>query len=206
VKACGNGCGSPIVIDTTGQGFHFTSVSGGVHFDISGTGNPVQIAWTAIGSNNAFLALDRNNNGKIDSGKELFGNFTGQPPSKNPNGFLALAEFDKPENGGNEDGVIDENDSIFPHLVLWIDENHDGISQPHELHGLPELGIHSLSLRYISNPKKDQYGNWLRYKGVVNPEGQPVGDHVNRVMYDVFFVIRTSNGVPFLCCTTCGPG
>lgn len=67
---------SPIIIDTTGEGFHLTSVQRGVVFDIAGTGHPAQMAWTAATSGNAFLALDRNGNGKIDNGKELFGNFT----------------------------------------------------------------------------------------------------------------------------------
>jgi hypothetical protein len=138
---------SPVIIDTTGEGFHLTSAKDGVVFDIAATGHPVQIAWTAATSRNAFLALDRDHSGKIDSGKELFGNFTRQPKSHDPNGFLALAEFDKPENGGNGDGIIDKRDAAFSHLLLWIDEN-DGTSQPNELHTLPELGVFSLALEY----------------------------------------------------------
>jgi hypothetical protein len=72
---------SPIIVDVGGRGFKLTSAIDGVKFDITGTNKPVQIAWTAAGSLNAFLAIDWNHNGKIDSGKELFGNFSPQPPS-----------------------------------------------------------------------------------------------------------------------------
>lgn len=179
---------SPIIIDTNGKGFRLTSAGDGVVFDIQGDGHPTQMAWTAKGSSNAFLALDRNHNGKIDNGTELFGNFTQQSPSADPNGFLALAEFDKPENGGNGDGIIDRRDWIFSQLVLWIDENHDGISQPKELHGLPELGVYSLALRYRESRRTDEFGNQFRYSAAVNPDPDDGESKDGRVAYDVFFV------------------
>jgi hypothetical protein len=187
---------SPIIIDTEGEGFHLTSAAAGVMFDIRGDGHPIKLAWTAPGSHNAFLALDRDGSGKITSGKELFGNFTAQPSSANPNGFLALAEFDKLENGGNGDGVIDEHDMVYTRLRLWIDANHDGISQPEEIHTLPELGVFSLALNYHDSRKEDQYGNQFRFKARVNPHGHDKRDEVRRDdtsevgrnAYDVFFV------------------
>jgi len=177
---------TPIIIDTTGTGFHLTSADKGVFFDIAGDGHPIKVAWTRPGSGNAFLALDRDGDGRIDSGKELFGNFTEQPPSPNPNGFLALAEFDKPENGGNGDGIIDSRDAVFSKLRLWIDDNHDGISQANELHTLPELGVFSLSLKYKVSWYTDQYGNHFRYKGVVNPDPRDGTSKDGRFDYDVF--------------------
>lgn len=185
--------GSPIIVDTTGKGFHLTSADAGVWFDITGDGRPIRLAWTAADSGNAFLALDRNHNGKIDNGKELFGNFTDQPKSDNANGFLALAEFDKPENGGNGDGIIDKRDAVFSRLLLWIDVNHDGISQPGELHSLPELGVFSISLHYRDDRHlRDRYGNWFRYQAALNPDPTDGESRDGRVTYDVFFQLAQS--------------
>jgi len=165
-------------------------------FDIKGNGHPLHIAWTDATSGNAFLALDRNGNGKIDSGKELFGNATQQPPSDDPNGYLALAVFDTSEYGGNGDGIIDERDAIFPYLLLWIDENHDGISQPEELHSLPELGVYSLALKYVDSPRTDEYGNQFRYKSAINPDPKDGESKDGRWDYDVFFTeVSPSSGL-----------
>lgn len=184
--------GSPIIFDLSGNGFLLTSVANGVKFDISGTGNPIQMGWTAQSADNAFLALP-GADGLVDNGKQLFGNFTPQPTSNNPNGFAALAVYDLPANGGNGDGIIDSRDAIYSQLRLWIDTNHDGISQPEELHALSSLGVVSVSLNYTLSLRVDQYGNLFRYRAAVDPNG-PDPAHVGRTAYDVFFVTAASSG------------
>ncbi len=182
---------SPLIIDADGKGFHLTSAEGGVMFDIAGDGHPIQMAWTAAGSTNAFLALPHN--GTITTGKELFGNYTPQTPSDHPNGFLALAVYDRPENGGNGDGVIDERDAIFSSLCLWIDSNHDGIAQPEEMHSLPELGVFSISLHYRESRREDQFGNLFRYKSRINlMDSEEEGSGPGPITYDVFFTTLDS--------------
>lgn len=181
----GRNCGSPILIDVAGQGFNRTSASNGVSFDISGTGAPVQMAWTAPGAQNAFLCLPDSTD-RCDDGKDLFGDFTPQPSSQTPNGFAALAVYDQFANGGNGDGVIDANDAIFSSLRLWIDSNHDGISQPNEIFTLPALGVSSISLAYREDRKTDQYGNVFRYRAKVTMGSS------EHWAYDVFFTIATS--------------
>jgi hypothetical protein len=184
--ACVQG-GSPILLDIDGKGFNLTSADSGVMFDISGTGHPIQMGWTAPGSDNAFLCLP-DSDGRCDDGKDLFGNFTPQPPSDTPNGFAALAVYDT-----NHDGVIDARDAIFSSLRLWIDANHDGVSQPEELHTLTALGVNSISLTYKASEKTDQYGNVFRYRAKVNPDA-PDASRVDRTAYDVFFVVLNPSG------------
>jgi hypothetical protein len=182
---------SPIILDLNGNGFSLTDAAHGVLFDISGSGKPVQIAWTAPGADNAFLTLDRNGNGIIDDGTELFGNFTPQPPSAHPNGFSALAVYDKSENGGNGDEIIDSRDKIFASLLLWVDTNHDGVCQPQELHTLPSMGVDSISLKYHASMRRDQFGNLFRYRARVNPHDHDDDPEVGHTAYDVF--LTTAN-------------
>jgi len=178
-------CYTPVLIDVQGDGIQLTNAQNGVLFNAV-PGHPARLAWTLADSDDAWLVLDRNVNGTIDSGEELFGNVTPQalpPPGESKHGFLALAEYDASAKGGNGDGLITASDAIFSALQLWQDKNHNGISEPSELRNLSESGIATIECKYKESKRTDEFGNNFRYRAKVKDKR---GEQVGRWAWDVF--------------------
>jgi len=150
---------SPIILDLDGDGVETIGYKGGTYFDHDGNGFAEETGWA--GSDDGFLVLDRNGDGIINSGRELFGDNTflknGQ---KAPNGFAALAEFDD-----NRDGKIDSSDAIWSHLKVWRDFDGDGYSLADEFYTLDELGIKALNTGYTTVSNPDGKGNTEAWVG-----------------------------------------
>jgi hypothetical protein len=161
---------SPILISTRGD-YHLTSVADGVSFDIDADGVAERMSWTARGSDVAFLALDRNGNGTIDNGAELFGNTAAA------NGWMMLAQLDT-----NRDGVMNGNDDAWRDLLLWYDRDHDGRSNAAELLPVASSNIIAIGTGYRWSGRRDPFGNMFRYAGEID------FDHGRRNAYDVYFL------------------
>jgi hypothetical protein len=129
----------------------------GVLFDLDSDGVAEQLSWTKPDADVAFLAIDRNGNGAIDNGTELFGNYT--TPGV-PNGFAALRSL----GGINGDGMVDRDDALFASLLLWHDRNHNGISEADELSPAADT-LAAIGLGYTYSNRRDGAGNLYSFEG-----------------------------------------
>lgn len=152
-------CDTPVLLSLGTGRYDLTSAANGVHFDLRNDGGSRKVAWTAPGSGVAFLALDRNGNGSVDSGAELFGSATVMASGRRArHGFEALADLD-----ADHDGLVSPGDPAWTSLVLWTDRNHDGVSAASELQRVADSGLESLVIGVRTVNRRDQWGNLFRY-------------------------------------------
>ncbi|WP_439866008.1 calcium-binding protein [Pseudomonas syringae] len=143
---------SPIILDLDGDGIETLAV-GASHFDLDNDGLSERAGW--VSPDDGLLVHDRNGDGRISNGSELFGNHSLlNDGTTAQNGYQALAEYDN-----NGDGVIDANDTAYSALQVWRDANGNGISDMGELQSLAAAGVVSISTGYIESTDVDAYGH-----------------------------------------------
>ena len=173
----------PIIIDLNKNGITSTKLNNTIYFDHDNNNFKEASSW--IDKGDAFLALDKNSNGLIDNGNELFGNHTisntrfKYTNNKATNGYEALKAYDL-----NGDNVIDSKDEIYDKLLLWKDSNQNAITDKGELIKLKDSGIVSIDLNY-KNTSIDEKGNTIKQSSTVTFE-----DGSTTIANDVWFEVN----------------
>lgn len=150
----------PLIIDLNRNG-KVSTTPGMRYFDMDANGIAERVSWA--GDGDGFLVLDRNGDGKITSGRELFGDNTMMSDGRIAvSGFQALADFDS-----NKDGIIDARDEVFSQLRIWADKDGDGVFGDGEFYTLEEVGIEAISLQYREESTMDENGNRIVRTGKI---------------------------------------
>ncbi len=169
---------SPILIHLGTGHVRLSDAAAGVFWDINGLGSVLRVAWPLDPNDDVFLVRDRDGNGAVDNGTELFGNTT---PLRDggvaSNGYEALAELD-----ANGDTWVDSVDPAFSILRLWRDSNRNGVAEEGELVPLQADGVLRLSTVYHESGRRDRFGNRFRFRAKVESSSTP---H-EKFSYDVF--------------------
>jgi len=153
----------PLALDLDGDGIETVSANAGITFDFNGDGIKTGTGW--LSGDDGFLVLDRNDNGTIDNGSELFGIDTVKSDGTlATDGFDALRDLDS-----NGDGIFDAQDELFDKVRVWQDKNQDGISQADELKTLKEHGISAINLDSTASSTIDN-GNLISSIGTMKLE------------------------------------
>ena len=172
---------SPLILDLDGDGVETIGTGAGVHFDHDGNRFGELSGW--VGKDDGLLVWDRNGNGQIDSGTELFGNNTvlanGQ---KAANGFAALGDLD-----ANRDGKMDTTDAAFANLRVWKDGNSNAVVDAGEFQTLTQAGVRSITTAFVGQAVTDANGNQHLQAGTFMATAGTV-----RVMNDVWFSADTA--------------
>jgi hypothetical protein len=168
--------GTPLVLDLNGDGVKTQSISAGVKFDLFANGQAINTGW--VSSGDGLLVLDRNQDGQINDGSELFGSTTTLASgAKASDGYAALGELDS-----NHDGVISSTDTAYADLRVWVDANSDGVSEAGELKSLDSLDIAKISLNASVNVSTDS-GNLIGLTSTYE-----TADGATHAAADVWFV------------------
>ena len=188
----------PLILDLDGDGFNIEKKKAGAYFDLNCNGFAERINWTR---SDAILTLDKNSNGKIDDGSEVFGDYhLLADGTRAKNGFEALAQYDT-----NKDGVIDAKDEVFNSLKLWMDADGDGVSAYGELKSLADMGIKAIHLNYenlnMATDTEALIGNVATFEYEDGTEANIGEMWVSSDLYDaietvVVSVSETVNGLP----------
>lgn len=148
----------PLALDLDGDGVETVSANTGITFDFDSDGLKTGTGW--VKGDDGFLVLDRNANGTIENGGELFGIDTIKSSGqKATDGFDALSDLDS-----NTDGVFDSQDAEFANVRVWQDLNQDGVSQAHEIKSLAEHKIVAINLDSTST-NQNSNGNLISAVG-----------------------------------------
>ena len=151
----------PLALDLDGNGIRTVAANqfSGSLFDHDGDGIRTASGW--VGKEDGLLVYDRNGDGIINNGSELFGDATRlQNGGTAAHGFAALADLDD-----NSDGKIDAADKAFSSLRVWRDLNQDGISQEGELLTLEQAKVRSLNTQFRNTNRSLGDGNTLAQEG-----------------------------------------
>jgi hypothetical protein len=152
----------PVVQEPGGEGLNLTGLDDVVVFDLDGIAGPEQVTWVERDADTGFFWLDLDSDGQVDGGQELIGTSTAVPEQGLPrSGFAAMALYDRRVNGGNDDGVLSQEDAAWASLRLWVDWNHNAQADTGEVSSMADLHIQTIDLADVPVGLADPHGNYV---------------------------------------------
>ena len=168
----------PVALDLNGDGVQTTGAARTVAFNVDDSGYLKNTAW--LNNSDGFLFLDRNLNGQIDGGKELFSNSTVALSGRGLNGMRWV--------DSNYDGSLSALDPVWNELKVWQDANGNGAADAGETKTLAQLSITSLNYAMGTFERNGQISELSSPDLVADTEGT--------ITYTVpeGIIVQTSNG------------